>query len=150
MSTELANTLVTEWVKWQQHFVATMAEQPPKPDDKIIDPEQRPDFKENLDYETHSELSPKMKDEAASSHIGLRRSSSSTKKRHLSEQDEMRRNKDGPSAPEPAASPRRDQGARRSRIERERDNRSSMEGLSQINKMSETATNFQSDVFASS
>ena len=142
--------MVTEWVKWQQHFVATMAEQPPKPDEKTIDPEQRPDFKESLDYETHSELSPNIKNEATPSRIGGLRSSSS-KKRQLSEQDDVRRSKNGPVvAPEPAASPKRELGTRRSRLERERDNRSSMEGLSQINKISEAASNFQSDVFASS
>ena len=59
MPIELANTLVTEWVKWQQHFIGGMVESPPRPAEKSVNPEERPKFEENLDYETHSEHSQK-------------------------------------------------------------------------------------------
>lgn len=53
--------MVTEWVKWQQHFLGTMQEQPPRPDNKVTEPQAPPNIKENLDYETHSDLSPALR-----------------------------------------------------------------------------------------
>ena len=119
---ELAHTLVTEWVRWQKHVVVgTRTESPPKPAERSINPEERPKFDENLGYETYSE--------------GIN--------------DPKARLKDNESAdivneqsPKPNRnSAMRNSALRRSREQRnERDNRSSMEGLSAINKISEKAT----------
>ena len=110
---ELAHTFVTDWVKWQQH---QMMEVPPKPITHSISPEKLPDqksFRENCGYETYSEgISP------------------STGGQGLNDQ----RTEDQ------GVTPNRNSALRRSRQERERDNRSSMEVLSQINKMSEIAS----------
>lgn len=57
-SLELAHTLVTEWVKWQHRFAPALNEAPPMPSERSVNPEERPKFEQNLDYETHSEKSP--------------------------------------------------------------------------------------------
>ena len=64
---EFAHSLVTEWVRWQQRLVHDVGESPPMPAEQSVNPEERPKFDSNLDYETHSE-SPQPKPDAAKAH----------------------------------------------------------------------------------